>query len=174
MADRAQHQAEGSGRRAWRKIIAGTLFAAAGLYILFRKLLRDSKRGSEPRVVMANADVERENPVTAFEPTDWELAPVGWIYIGVLALLVISCVVLIAAYPNALPDVGRRLRINPPGPRLQTNAAADLRRFRAEEAQRLNGYYWVDKQKGLVHIPIEEEMKKLVQTGIDGFPKAQQ
>jgi hypothetical protein len=126
------------------------------------------------RPARVGAEAERGNAKTAFEPTDWELAPVAAVYIGVLVLLVISCMVLIVAYPNALPDAGRTLHINPPGPRLQTNAEADLHRFRAEEEKRLNGYYWVDKQKGIVHIPIEQAMKKLAQTGIDGFPKAQQ
>jgi len=114
------------------------------------------------------------NPGTAFEPTDWEFKPIVLIYAGILILLVISTLVLIPAYPNALPDVDRVLRINPPGPRLQTDPEADYRRFRAEEEQKLDGYHWVDKQKGVVRVPIEQAMKKLVQTGISGFPKAQQ
>ena len=123
---------------------------------------------------MANAEAEQaSNAKTAFEPTDWDLAPVAAVYIGVLVLLVISCFAVVLAYPGALPDVSRALHINPPGPRLQTNDAADLRRFRAEEDRKLNSYYWTDKQKGVVHIPIGEAMKKLAQTGIPGFPKAQ-
>jgi len=115
-----------------------------------------------------------ENPNIAYEPSDWPLAPVAALYIGLLVLLVISAFVLMAAYPTALPDVGRNLRIAPPGPRLQTNAPADLRRFRANEEQRLDSYYWVDKNKGVVHIPIEQAMQQLVSTGIPDFPKAQQ
>ena len=111
---------------------------------------------------------------TAFEPTDWNVAPIAALYVGILVLLVISCSAIYLAYPNSLPDVSRALRINPPGPRLQTSNDADLRRFRAEEEKRLNGYYWIDKQKGIAHIPIEEAMKKLARTGIPGFPKAQQ
>jgi hypothetical protein len=114
---------------------------------------------------------ERENSATAFEPTDWSLRPVALIYLAIPVLLVVSCFVLLAAYPNALPDVDRTLRIAPPGPRLQTDAEGDLRRFRADEERRLNTYYWIDKQKGMVHIPIEQAMKKLATTGAPGFPK---
>jgi hypothetical protein len=117
---------------------------------------------------------EQQNQKTAFEPTDWQVAPIAGIYIGVLVLLVISCFVLIIAYPTSLPDVGRTLRIHPPGPRLQTDPARDLRQFRADEEKRLHTYYWIDKQKGVVHIPIEQAMKKLSETGIDGFQKGQQ
>ncbi len=120
------------------------------------------------------ADARETRPNIAYEPTDWPVAPVALIYVGVLVLLVISPLVLILGYPGALPDVGRSLRINPPGPRLQTDADSDLQRFRAEEEKRLNSYYWIDKQKGTVHIPIEQAMKKLVADGIPGFPKEQQ
>lgn len=110
----------------------------------------------------------------AFEPTDWAVGTVALIYVGVLVLLVISPLVLILGYPNTLPDVGRTLRINPPGPRLQTDPDTDLQYFRAEQEKRLNSYYWIDKQKGTIHIPIENAMKKLVTNGIPDFPKEQQ
>jgi hypothetical protein len=116
---------------------------------------------------------QQENPSTAFEPSDWSLRPVGFIYLGIPVLLVISCFVLLAAYPSALPDVGRTLRIAPPGPRLQTNAEGDLQKFRADEERRLNTYYWMDKQKGIVHIPIDQAMKKLAASGAPGFAKRQ-
>jgi hypothetical protein len=117
---------------------------------------------------------EQTNPGIAFEPGDWPLKPVAAVYVGVLVLIVISAFVLIAAYPTSLPDVNRKLTIAPPGPRLQTDAEGNLRRFRAEEEKRLNGYSWVDKSKGVVRIPIEQAMKKLATTGIPDFPKAQQ
>jgi len=111
--------------------------------------------------------------MTAYEATDWELGPVAIVYGGTLALLIISCLVLIAAYPGSLHDVDRTLHMAPPGPQLQTNPGADLKKFRAQEEKQLDTYYWVDRQKGVVHIPIEDAMKKLVATGIPGFAKAQ-
>lgn len=117
---------------------------------------------------------EHTNPAVAFEPGDWPLKPIAGIYIGILVLIVISAFVLIAAYPTSLPDVNRNLTIAPPGPRLQTDAEGNLRRFRAEEEKRLSGYSWIDKGKGVVRIPIEEAMKRLVTTGIPDFPKAPQ
>lgn len=118
-----------------------------------------------------NKTVQEENPTTAFEPSDWSLRPVALIYLGIPVLLVISCFVLVAAYPTALPDVDRTLHITPPGPRLETDAEGDLQKFRADEKRRLNTYYWIDKQKGVVHIPIEQAMKKLAASGAPGFPK---
>ncbi|HZV04153.1 MAG TPA: hypothetical protein VE999_03595 [Gemmataceae bacterium] len=118
------------------------------------------------------AEYRQENPKTEVEKTDWPLVPIGLIALAVLLLLAITPFVLIAAFPRALPDVDKSLRISPPGPRLQTDTSADLKRFRAEEERRLNSYYWVDKEKGIVHIPIEQAMKNLAKAGIAGFPKA--
>jgi hypothetical protein len=118
------------------------------------------------------AEPVRENPEIAFEPADWPIKPIAAIGLGLLVLLVISVFVLILAYPRTTSDVSRDLRINPPGPRLQTDDEGDLQRFRAEEERRLNTFYWVDKQKAIVHVPIEQAMKQLVATGIPDFPKA--
>ena len=93
--------------------------------------------------------------------------------LGTLRFLVIAPFVLIRAFPRAVSDVSRALTVEPPQPRLQTNPPEDLARFRVDEEKQLNTYYWVDKQKGLVHIPIDEAMKRIAADGIDGFPRGQ-
>lgn len=138
----------------------------------------DSYRGQNPSVAFEPPDgtprPESRNPGVAFERSDWALRPVALVYVGTVVLLVVSSLVLTVAYPNSLRDVGRAVRIAPPGPRLQTDAEGDLRRFRAEEDKRLNSYYWINKSTGLVHIPIEQAMRKLATTGIPSFSKGQQ
>ena len=54
----------------------------------------------------------------------------------------------------ALPDA-------PPVPRLQTAPPLDLEALRAAERQQLEGYGWVDRGAGVVHIPIERAMELL-------------
>ncbi len=56
----------------------------------------------------------------------------------------------------------------PPAPRLQEGPARDLARFRAEEDQTLGSYGWVDEEKGIVRIPIEEAMRILAERGLPG------
>lgn len=119
-------------------------------------------------------EYKSENPQTAYEPADWRLGAIGWIFLGTFAFLVVAPFVLIAAFPGALTDASRRVLVAPPAPQLQIDAAADLAKFRADEHRRLDTYYWVDKAKGIVHIPIAEAMQKLAKEGIPGFPKASQ
>jgi hypothetical protein len=112
-----------------------------------------------------------DNPDTAYERSDWPLATIGLVSVAVFILLVISPLVMIAAFPRTPADVSRALTVEQPQPRLQTDPSEDLIQFRAEEDKRLNTYYWIDRKKGVVHIPIRQAMKDLAAEGIDGFPR---
>jgi len=73
-----------------------------------------------------------------------------------------------AAYlPKAVPPA-----TEPPGPRLQVHPAADLAAFRARENEILDGYAWVDKEKGVARIPIDEAMRLVAERGLPVFPPA--
>ena len=54
----------------------------------------------------------------------------------------------------------------PPEPRLQTNPREDLEQLRAQEDQILNSYGWVDKNTGVVRVPIAEAMRLTVLRGL--------
>lgn len=120
------------------------------------------------------AERVEDNSKTAYEESDWRLGVIWLILLGTFVFLVITPFVLIAAFPNAVSDVSREMTITPPEPRLQLDPREDLAQFRAEEEKRLNTYYWVDKDKGLVHIPISQAMKEVAEKGIDGFPRGPQ
>ena len=53
-----------------------------------------------------------------------------------------------------------------PGPRLQVDANKDLRQMRAGEEAVLNSYGWVDKDAGIVRIPIQRAMEILTKQGL--------
>jgi len=59
------------------------------------------------------------------------------------------------------------VRTLPPAPRLQVTAPKDLTQYKAAQDEILNGYGWVDRQGGIVRIPIERAMD-LFPTGIPG------
>ena len=67
-----------------------------------------------------------------------------------------------AEYPLAI-EQEKRL---PPEPRLQTNPREDLRELRAGEDELLTTYGWVDRNAGVVRIPIDEAMKLVIQRGL--------
>ncbi|HTV90521.1 MAG TPA: hypothetical protein VME41_16005 [Stellaceae bacterium] len=114
----------------------------------------------------------QQNPHTAFEDKDWSIGLVGWLFLATLALLIISPFVLLAAFPRSMPDQSRRLLVEPAAPRLQIAPYLDLASFQVAEDRKLDTYYWIDKSKGIVHIPIAAAMQKLARRGITGFPQA--
>jgi hypothetical protein len=114
------------------------------------------------------------NPHTAYEGSDWPLRPIALTLLGIFLFLVIAPLILLWAYPDAASDVDRRLTSEPPGPRLQTNPPQDFANFQLEEQKKLDTYYWIDRQRGIVHIPIDSAMQRLARDGIDGFPKGSQ
>ena len=68
-----------------------------------------------------------------------------------------------AAQPVAaeFPLAATSMRRLPPEPRLQTEPREDLRTLRDSEEQALTTYGWVDKNAGIVRIPIERAIDLL-------------
>ena len=54
----------------------------------------------------------------------------------------------------------------PAGPRLQAIPANEIVEFRQRESAELNGYGWVDRNAGVVRIPIADAMHLAVQRGL--------
>jgi hypothetical protein len=53
-----------------------------------------------------------------------------------------------------------------PGTPLQVDAPNELRRMRAAEQAALNSYGWVDKEAGIVRIPVDRAMEILAKKGL--------
>ncbi len=53
-----------------------------------------------------------------------------------------------------------------PLPRLQISPPVDLEKFGAEQNRELTTYGWIDRQKGIVRIPIERAIELLSQRGL--------
>lgn len=61
----------------------------------------------------------------------------------------------------------------PPEPRLQVNPRQDLADLRAKEDRTLNTYGWVDRNGGVVRIPIDEAIRLTLQRGLPARPSEQ-
>jgi hypothetical protein len=66
--------------------------------------------------------------------------------------------------PPVLPEA--RMPYRPPPPRLQVDPRQQLLDLRAEEAQVLATYGWVDETRGLARVPIDRAMDLLVEQGL--------
>jgi len=74
-----------------------------------------------------------------------------------------------AAYPLAVGQEDRR-----PEPRLQEHPREDLAALRDREEESLRSYGWVDRNAGVVRIPIERAMELTLERGLPARPARQE
>lgn len=107
---------------------------------------------------------------TAYEHRDAPIALLVGI-MGLVAAVTISAVLILSGlYPGTTnqpsPAPGRL----PPQPRLEINEAHALRQFNAHALKRLESYGWVDRRRGIVHIPIGLAMRRAAKYGFPDWP----
>lgn len=118
------------------------------------------------------SDRTARNPETTYENSDWHVPAIGIVLAMLLVLVAVAVIALYFGFRTAASDVDRALTVPMPQPALQTAPQQDLAQLHAREEQLLKAYYWIDRDKGIVHIPITDAMKRLVAQGVDGFPQA--
>ncbi len=117
---------------------------------------------------------ERPEPTPSpkHELRDVNARATAWTGVGLYAAMLLVFLIVWAAFhlfahrqsqsaPPPSPWFG--LHPQPPEPRLTATPARDLAAFRAMEDQRLNHYAWVDRQAGVVRIPIERAMQRMAE-----------
>jgi hypothetical protein len=96
-----------------------------------------------------------------------------WLAVGLIAAAAAMFVLLRALEKKGRaedrklsPMIAASLARTPPEPRLEAYPLAPRQRLRAEEERVLTTYGWVDKDRGLVRVPIDRAMDLLVQRGL--------
>lgn len=111
----------------------------------------------------AQADRRHESDIRHARPI-WIAAA---IFVVALAAVHVAVWFVLLGYQNVLPD---RSAAIPPAlttPSLQhwTHPQQDLAQLQAQQRARLQGYAWVDRQSGIVRIPLERAMELLPEYG---------
>ena len=103
-----------------------------------------------------------------FETTDLPprmIARVGlWLAIS-LIVISIGIVALFYELRKASP-LHPRPGLEPPPPRLQISAPADLAALRAREEQTLHSYHWIDRNQKVISIPIDRAIELTAERGL--------
>jgi hypothetical protein len=113
------------------------------------------------------------------ETSDVNIWAIGKFAIALVIMTVLSLGLLIGLFrffqsrdnPNAA-------KVDPvktfPSPQLEQNEPRDLEQYRETEQKLLNGYAWVDPQKGVVSIPIDQAIDLLAKRGLPSRQQAPQ
>jgi hypothetical protein len=122
-----------------------------------------------------------ENPVHPVHPVHHEESDVnvGAIVVFVVVLIVVAVLIQGAVWVlyrqfeqtasrpsvSEFPLATAAMRRLPPEPRLQTDPRDDMANLRRSEDEVLESYAWVDRNAGIVRIPIEQAMKLVAERG---------
>jgi len=111
------------------------------------------------------------SPPSGYEISDAPPRLVALLAAGIGLFLVAAPLLLLAVFPDAAYRGGIAGDLpRPPAPVLQTNPRNDLMRFRADEEVRLNSAGWIDRDRGVIRIPVARAMQLLSQRGLAGWP----
>jgi hypothetical protein len=114
-------------------------------------------------------------PDRAYETRDVNIRAILWLGAGTLlgaALVHVALWFLLERYettaqrgdPVISPLTEEDSR--PPGPNLQHESLNDYDTFKAAEEKTLNSYGWIDKQQGIVRIPVSRAMDLVLEHGL--------
>jgi hypothetical protein len=128
------------------------------------------------------ADLHRENLENLEHPenhekSDANITAVLGFGAGLFAVIVAVCLIILGLFgffdrregvqaPSEYPLAAAQGQRVPPEPRLQTDPRQDLANLRAKEDEQLGSYGWVDKNAGVVRIPIDAAMRLTLERGL--------
>ena len=124
--------------------------------------------------------VTERHETVRYEQTD--INPRGVLYVGFGVLLATMVIIALLHFlftymsrlearesPLPLPIAAHGHPL-PPEPRLQESPHQDWVAVRAAAESELNSYQWIDRQKGIVSIPIDRAIDLIAQRGIPKSP----
>jgi mono/diheme cytochrome c family protein len=93
------------------------------------------------------------------------------IILAMLVLVVMIGLVQLVSFglsrvAQAPPQIFRT--ITPPAPRLQANPPQELQELKATQLAQIETYGWIDRQSGVVHIPIDKAMELYIERARGG------
>lgn len=117
-----------------------------------------------------------KQPKHGHEKRDMSVRMVSYFFVALFTLLAFTLLLMWGAFdylaawqarndtpPPPLADTRPQ---QPPAPRLQVNPPAELSAMRAQEDNQLNSYGWIQPEAGVVHIPIEQAKRLLLERGL--------
>src|SRR5437867_6773464 len=117
-----------------------------------------------------NTKPRQPSPGIGHETTDVNIWAVGKFGIALIIITLLSIILLIGLFKFFQSREAEAVAVDPvkifPSPQLERSEPTDLKEFRETEEKVLNGYAWVDPQKGVVRIPVNQAIDLLAKRGL--------
>ena len=114
------------------------------------------------------------NETVDFERRGINIRVLAWIGAGIIAAAIVMHFGLYWLYWGftteqtraGVPSSVQNLPPQSAEPQLQVYPVADMKQLRAEQEQKLNSYGWINREQGIVRIPIEQAMSIIAGRGL--------
>jgi hypothetical protein len=114
-------------------------------------------------------------PAARREATDVTGLFIVLAFVGMVALVGLSGLLCWWIFPRAAhPGLVPYPTPAYPPPQLQAAPHEDMVRFYRQELATLNSFGWVDRAKGIVHMPVDQAMRDVAREGIPDWPASAQ
>ncbi len=132
---------------------------------------------SHPEPPTPNPPLEALSLAVGHEERDVHALPIALSVLGLTAVIVAAMAAMYLLFNVFAAEQARKSNVpsplaaeyglkEPPEPRLQKDPLLDLQQMRARDAERLSTYAWVDRDAGVVRIPIERAIELLAARGL--------
>ena len=110
----------------------------------------------------------------AYERADAPFKTIAWLAGGLVVGVTLVSIAMVLLF-DALDPLDRDARATahplaiegaPPPPNLQPEPQLDLAEFRLRQAKLLSSYGWIDREAGVVRIPIDRAMDLVAERGL--------
>lgn len=126
---------------------------------------------------MAENEHDLEQPPIGHETTDVDTWAIGKFAIALVLISIAAMAMLMGLFhyfitregampPKAYSSLDKAEVRQPPEPQLETSPVQQLAEERAAEDKILDSYGWVDKQHGVVRLPIDQAIDLLAKKGL--------
>ncbi|MGY3533993.1 hypothetical protein ACVILK_002399 [Bradyrhizobium embrapense] len=107
-----------------------------------------------------------------FERSDIAINAIVWIAVGLGAFVLIVPLVMPLIFPQSLHHASPTARpaLSSNAPPLEIAPSDELARVRREDAEMTDTYGWVDRDRGIVRVPVKRATEMLLRKGLPGWP----
>ena len=88
---------------------------------------------------------------------------------SVIALLVVAFGATLWFYEAEVPEHGAIIPAKFPAPGLSGDQALERRQLTAEQNALLQSYRWIDREHGIISVPIDDAMRRIAAKGAQGY-----
>ena len=156
---------------------SGAVVRLLEILVVLGALLRRRRTHSSP------PGVDPEDLAAGYERSDMNPAVIlagAAVFLLALAIVLVAITAFEAALTGVPFTINRPVDLinglraapapTPPAPRLEAQSGQSLEPYRAAEERKLNSYGWVDRQAGIVRMPIDRAMDLVAQRGLAARP----